>query len=108
VPSLTKPVGHLIARLRNFDYLADHTIVESLESRTVHPSKLRGLDYVNDALGGDLTAHPMLSFDFGSKGHVVLSIETRRENGKLYRRLADCIICSICNIFLATSGILFE
>lgn len=31
---------------------------------------------------GDLLAHPMLCFDFGEDGRVVLSGETRREVGE--------------------------
>lgn len=69
--------------VRNFDYLADGSpagkVTERWESRTHHLSKLEGIDLHFDAFGGKLMAHPMLSFDFGDEGHLVLSIETRRE-----------------------------
>jgi len=69
--------------VRNFDYVADGSetgiITERWETRTHHLSALRGIDLHFDAFGGKLMAHPMLSFDFGNEGHLVLSIETRRE-----------------------------
>lgn len=78
--------GDLITfhNFRNFDYAMDGTITERWETRTVHLSKLRGLDYFHDAFGGELIAHTLLSYDFGEDGHVVLSIETRRELGESY------------------------
>ena len=69
---------------RNFDHAPDGTITERWEDRVVHLSNLRGLDYVHDAFGGKLIAHSMFSFDFGPDGHVVISIETRREKGEAY------------------------
>ncbi|NWK54814.1 DUF4105 domain-containing protein [Verrucomicrobiaceae bacterium N1E253] len=70
-------------KVRNFDYRADGSpagiITERWETRQHHLSKLRGVDLHFDAFGGKLMAHPMLSFDFGKEGHLVLSIETRRE-----------------------------
>ncbi len=69
--------------VRNFDYVADGSetgiVTERWETRTYHLSALRGIDLHFDAFGGKLMAHPMLSFDFGKEGHLVLSIETRRE-----------------------------
>ncbi|BCX48697.1 conserved hypothetical protein [Haloferula helveola] len=65
--------------IRNFDYAEDGSEIERWETRTHHLSKLEGLDYFHDAFGGDLLAHPILSFDFGDEGHLCLSIETRRE-----------------------------
>jgi len=69
--------------VRNFDYVADGSelgiVTERWETRTHHLSALRGIDLNFDAFGGALMAHPMLSFDFGKEGHLVLSIETRRE-----------------------------
>ncbi len=64
---------------RNFDYDKDGREIVRWEDKTVHFSNLRGLDYFHDAFGGDVLAHPILSFDFGPDGHVCLSIETRQE-----------------------------
>ena len=70
--------------LRNFDYGADGTVTERWESRSYQLSELRGVDYLQDNFGGDLIAHPMLSFDFGPDGRLVLSVETRREVGESF------------------------
>jgi len=72
---------------RNFDHALDGSATERWETRTVHFSNLRAVDYFHDAFGGDLLAHPILSFDFGPDGHVALSIETRREIGEDYSKI---------------------
>ena len=70
-------------QFRNFDYEVDGSptgkITERWESRTHDLNQLNGIDLIFDAFGGKLMAHPMLSFDFGDEGHVLLSIETRKE-----------------------------
>lgn len=70
-------------QVRNFDYQADGSptgqVTERWETRTHHLSQLNGIDLHFDAFGGKIMAHPMLSFDFGDEGRLVLSIETRRE-----------------------------
>ncbi len=72
---------------RNFAYGEDGTVEERWESRTVQLKNLRGVDYFHDNFGGDLLAHPILSFDFGPDGHLALSIETRREIGEHFTEL---------------------
>lgn len=72
---------------RNFDYGRDGAVTENWETRTVRLSNLRGVDYFHDAFGGDKWAHPMLSYDFGPDGHVLVSIETRREVGEAYSEI---------------------
>lgn len=72
---------------RNFDYALDGTETERWETRTVHLSKLRGIDFFLNYWGSPLIAHPIFSFDFGDEGHVAFSIETRREKGEVYTTL---------------------
>lgn len=72
---------------RNFDYAMDGTVIERWETRTVHLSKLRGIDFFLNYWGSPLIAHPIFSFDFGDEGHVAFSIETRREKGEVYTAL---------------------
>lgn len=67
---------------RNFDYKLDGSVTERWETKTVHLSNLKHVDYFQDSFGGKLMGHPMLSFDFGADGKVCLSIETRREKGE--------------------------
>ena len=72
---------------RNFDYAMDGTVTERWEKRTVHLSKLRGIDLILNYWGSEWIAHPIFSFDFGNEGHVAFSIETRREKGEVYTAL---------------------
>ncbi len=72
---------------RNFDYDTGGLITERWETRTVHLSNLKGMDYFHDAFGGDYLAHPILSFDFGTDGRIALSVETRREVGESFSKL---------------------
>jgi hypothetical protein len=73
-----------VHNFRDFTYAPDGTATERWETRAFDLAHLRGLDYFHDAFGGDLLAHPMLSFDFGPDGQLALSIETRREVGESY------------------------
>lgn len=77
----------VIHNFRNFDYAKDGSVTERWESKTVHLSNLKGIDYFHVAFGGEWIAHSMLSFDFGVDGRVVQSIETRREVGESYSEL---------------------
>lgn len=72
---------------RNFDYSMDGTVTERWETRTVHLSKLQGIDFFLNYWGSPLIAHPIFSFDFGDEGHIAFSIETRREKGEVYTTL---------------------
>lgn len=69
---------------RNFDWNLDGTATEQWETRTVHLSKLQGVDYFHNPFAGDFMAHPIISYDFGPDGRVALSIETRREVGEKF------------------------
>jgi hypothetical protein len=72
---------------RNFDYDSEWNEIVNWETRTHHLDELVGIDYFHDAFGGDLIAHPIISFDFGEEGNVCLSIETRREKSESYSEL---------------------
>lgn len=78
-----------IHNFRDFTYRGDGEVGEARwEERTVRLSNLRGLDYFHVAFGGQLLAHPILSFDFGPDGHVAFSIEVRREDGESFSPVA--------------------
>jgi hypothetical protein len=72
---------------RNFDYDVRGSVTEHWETRKVHLRNLAGMDYFHDAFGGDLIAHPILSFDFGPDGRITVSVETRREVGESYSEI---------------------
>ncbi len=70
---------------RNFDYRADGTPIERWESRRFRLSKLRHMDFFMTYWGGGtMVGHPMFGFDFGEDGHLVFSIESRREKNETY------------------------
>lgn len=69
---------------RNFDYHPDGTPIERWETRSVHLSKLRHMDFFLTYWGSTLVGHPVFSFDFGDEGHIAFSIESRREKGEIY------------------------
>ena len=73
-----------ITNFRNFDYGPDGKPIPRWETRTVHLSNLKAMDFFMTYWGSDLIGHPMFSFDFGPEGHVVFSIESRREKGETY------------------------
>ncbi|QQL46074.1 DUF4105 domain-containing protein [Sulfuriroseicoccus oceanibius] len=70
--------------VRNFDYTESGDALPHWETRKHHLDQLIGADIIIDAFGGDLMAHPIISFDFGEEGRLALSIETRREVGESY------------------------
>ena len=47
------------------------------------------MDHFHVPFGGDLIAHPILSFDFGPDGHEALSVETRREVGEAFTEMRE-------------------
>lgn len=73
-----------IHNYRDFHYETDGTPIPNWTTKTVHLSNLQGIDYFQDDFGGKLMGHPMLSFDFGPDGRVLISIETRREKGEYF------------------------
>ena len=74
----------IIHNFRNCDYRTETDFAARWETRTVHLSKLRGLDLFMNYWGSRHIAHTLLSFDFGDEGRVCTSIETRRERHERY------------------------
>ena len=54
------------------------------ETRSFDLANLSGADIFITWWGPTLIAHPIVSFDFGSQGHVPISIETRDVVGQSY------------------------
>ncbi|MGH7937500.1 MAG: DUF4105 domain-containing protein, partial [Bryobacteraceae bacterium] len=74
----------LIHNFRNFIYHRGSDPLARWETKTVHLSQLRGLDFFMNFFGSRHVAHTFLSFDFGPDGFVCTSIEARRERGETY------------------------
>ena len=73
-----------IHNLRNCDYRTESDYTPVWETRTVDLSRLRGVDVFITYWGSPWIAHPIVSFDFADKGHVAISVETRKQVGESY------------------------
>ncbi len=76
-----------IHNFRNCEYRSETDFTPRWESKTVHLSNLRGVDFFMNYFGSRHIAHTLLSFDFGAEGRVCTSIETRREREEGYSPL---------------------
>lgn len=77
-----------IHNVRNFDYRTETDFTPRWETRTYDLTKLGGADVIAVYWAGKAIAHIMVSFDFGGKDHLAVSIETRKEKGENYSTLA--------------------
>ncbi len=70
--------------VRNFEYRTATESTPRWETRTVHLSKLTGVDIALCYWGSPWMAHPLISFQFADAPPVCFSIETRKEVGESY------------------------
>ncbi len=78
----------VIHSFRDFDYKSRTDFSPRWETKTVHLSNLRTVDFFTNYWGSKLICHTFVSFDFGPEGYVCISIETRMTKGQLYSALA--------------------
>jgi Domain of unknown function (DUF4105) len=78
----------VIHNFHNFDYLSKIDFRPRWETKIVHLSNLRAVDFFTNFWGPKLICHTFLSFDFGPDGYVCISIETRMAKGQNYSALA--------------------
>jgi len=76
-----------IHNFRHCDYRSRTDFTPHWETKRVHLSQLRGVDFLMNYFGTPHLAHTLVSFDFGAEGHVAISIETRRQQGDVYSPL---------------------
>ena len=74
--------------VRNFDYRTETDFVARWEDRTYDLRTLDSGDLVAVYWGSPAIAHIMLSFGFGGRDYLAISIETRKEKGESYSTLA--------------------
>jgi Domain of unknown function (DUF4105) len=74
--------------VRNFDYRTETEFVPRWETRTYDLRSLDTVDLVAVYWAGKAIAHIMLSFGFGGRDFVAVSIETRRERTEGYSAIA--------------------
>jgi hypothetical protein len=78
-----------IHNFRNFDWTSATTANPRWETRSVHLSNLRGVDFIMVYWEGwDNICHTMLSFDFGPEGYICASVDARLEEGESYSPIA--------------------
>ena len=73
-----------IHNLRHTEYRSREDGTPRYETRTYHRSNLAGVDVLVTYWGSSWMSHPMLVFDFGKDGRVVISIEVRYRLGQKY------------------------
>ena len=77
-----------VHNVRNFDYRSETDFTPRWETRTYDLRKLDSADLVAVYWAGKAIAHIMVSFGFGGKDFLAVSIETRKEKGESYSTLA--------------------
>ena len=77
-----------IHNVRNFDYQTETEFTPHWETRTYDLKRLDAVDAIAVYWAGKAIAHIMVSFDFGGKDHLAVSIETRKEKSESYSTLA--------------------
>jgi hypothetical protein len=71
-------------KVRNCDYRTETDYTPRWETRTVHLSKLTGVDLALIYWGSPYIAHPIVSFQFADALPLCFSIETRKKLGQSY------------------------
>ena len=70
--------------VRNFDYRTEQDYTPHWETRSYDLRDLRGADIFITYWGSPWIAHPIVSFQFGDKDHLAISVEVRKEIGEGY------------------------
>ena len=73
-----------VHNIRNFDYRAEFDYRPAYYSRTFDLNKLEGVDLFAVYWMGPAIAHTILSFNFGDKDFLAVSIEARKESNEGY------------------------
>jgi Domain of unknown function (DUF4105) len=76
-----------VRNIRNFAYRTETEYRPRYEDKTYDLRTLDSVDLIAVYWMGDAIAHVMVSFGFGGKDYLCLSIETRKEQGEEYSSL---------------------
>ncbi|HVN86617.1 MAG TPA: DUF4105 domain-containing protein [Candidatus Binatia bacterium] len=77
-----------IHNIRNFDYRTETDFTPRYYDKTFDLKTLDTADLIASYWMGDAIAHMMVSFGFGGKDYLTVSIETRKERSESYSTLA--------------------
>jgi hypothetical protein len=77
-----------IHNIRNFDYRSETDFTPQYYDKTFDLNALDSVDMIATYWMGDAIAHMMVSFGFGGKDYLTVSIETRKERSESYSTLA--------------------
>jgi hypothetical protein len=77
-----------IHNIRNFDYRTETEFTPRYYDKTFDLKTLDSVDMVATYWMGDAIAHMMVSFGFGGKDYLTVSIETRKEKSESYSTVA--------------------
>ena len=73
-----------VHNIRNADYRSEFDYSLAYYDKTFDLNQLNGVDLFAVYWMGDAIAHTILSFNFGDKDHIAVSIEARKELGEGY------------------------
>jgi len=94
-----------IHSIRNFDYRTETDFTPRYYAKTFDLKALDSVDVIASYWMGEAIAHIMLSFGFGQKDFVAVSIETRRERNEATLRSPVSLSSTNCFMLLRTSVI---
>jgi hypothetical protein len=77
-----------IHNIRNFDYRTETDFTPRYYTKSFDLKQLDSVDMVASYWAGDAIAHIIVSFGFGGKDFLAVSIETRRERHESYSSIA--------------------
>ena len=77
-----------VHKIRNFDYRSETDSTPAYYDKTFDLRQLDAVDLVASYWMGPDIAHLFLTFEFGGKDHLAISIETRKEKGEDYSTVA--------------------
>lgn len=73
-----------VHNIRNFDYRSEFDFVPAYYTKTYNLKELVGIDLFAVYWMGPAIAHTIMSFNFGEKDHLAVSIEARKELNEGY------------------------
>jgi hypothetical protein len=88
LPSVTVAGNRVtVHNIRNFDYRTETDFTPRYYDKTFDLKQLNSVDLISSFWGSEAIAHLFLSFGFGGRDYVAVSVETRKERTEGYSTL---------------------